>query len=105
MAYPSVDKLLLSYKAWYIGATWNLIEYMETKQDKSDIKFYIVIDVKTKYLFNNFPYVQNDLSRSGGAHVPTDMIMIFMTSKFKKGQNVNRDNWSTLSFYRFLMQV
>ena len=52
-------------------------------------------DVETKYLFNGFPYVGKDESRSGDVSVPTDVVIKLMMPLFKKGHNVTSDNYFT----------
>ena len=68
---------------------------MANKSDKFGIKFWMAIDVETKYLFNGFPYVGKDESRSNDVSVPTDMVMKLMMPLFKKAHNVTSDNYFT----------
>ena len=62
---------------------------------KIGIKFWIAVDVETKYLFNGFLYVGKDESRSDDVSVPTDVVMKLMMPLFKKGHNVTSDNYLT----------
>jgi len=76
---------------------------MTNKPDKLVIKFWIAADGETKYLFNAFPYVTKDESRSGDVSVSTDVVMKLMMPMFKKGHNVNSDNHFTfLDLYLWL---
>ena len=68
---------------------------MANKPVKFGIKFWMVVDVETKYLFNNFSYVGKDESRSGDVSVPTDVARKLMMPLFKKGHNVTSDNYFT----------
>ena len=52
----------------------------------------MAVDVETKYLFNNFPYVRKNESRSGDVSVLTDVVMKLKMPLFKKGHNVTSDN-------------
>ena len=66
---------------------------MANKPDKFGIKFWMAVDVETKYLFNGSPYVGKDESRRGDVNVPTDVVMKLMTPLFKKGINATSDNY------------
>ena len=61
---------------------------MANKPDKFGIKFWMTVDVETKYLFNGFPYTEKNESKSGNMSVSTDVVMKFMMPFFKKGHNV-----------------
>ena len=81
----TVDEQLLPCKA-----RCKFIQYMANKPDKFGIKFWMAVDVETKYLFSDFPYVGKDKSRSGDVSVPTDIVMKLMMPLFKKGHNVTQ---------------
>ena len=89
-AYITVDEQQLPCKA-----RCKFIQYMANKPDKFGIKFWMAVDVETKYLFNGFPYVGKDESRSGDVSVPTDVVMKLMMPLFKKGHNITSDNYFT----------
>ena len=61
---------------------------MANRPDKFGIKFWMAVDVETKYLINGFPYVAKDESRNGNVSVPTEVMMKLMMPLFKKGHNV-----------------
>ena len=63
---------------------------MANKRDKFGIKFWMAVDVETKYLFKSFPYVGKDESRIGDVSMPTDVVMELMMILFKKGHNVTQ---------------
>ena len=86
----TVDEQLLPCKA-----RCKFIQYMANKPDKFVIKFWMAVDVETKYLFNGFPYVGKDESRSGDVSVHTNVVMNLMMPLFKKGHNVTSDNHFT----------
>ena len=65
---------------------------MANKPDKFGIKFWMVVDVETKYLFNGSPNVGKDESRSGAVSVPTDVGVKLMMPLFKKGHDTIRSN-------------
>ena len=68
---------------------------MTNKPDKFGKKFRMAVDVKAKYLFNNFPYVGKDESRRGDVSVPTDVVIKLMMPLLKKGHNATSDNYFT----------
>ena len=86
----TVDELLLPCKA-----RCTLIQYIANKPDKFVIKFWMAVDVETKYLFNGFPYVGKDESRSVDVSVHTNVAMNLMMPLFKKGHNVTSNNYFT----------
>ena len=53
----------------------------------------MTVDIEIKYLFNGFPNVIKDDSRSGDMTVPTDVVMKVMVPLFKKDHNVTSDNY------------
>ena len=68
---------------------------MSNKPDKFSIKFWMAIDVESKYLYNGFPYLGKNLTRSGDASLPTDLVMKLMIPLFRQGFNVTCDNYFT----------
>ena len=48
----TVDKQLLPCKA-----CCKFIQYMENKPDKFGLKFWMTVDVESKYFYNGFPYL------------------------------------------------
>ena len=86
----TVDEQLLPCKA-----RCKFIKYMANKPNKFGIKFCMVANVETKCLFNCFPYVGKDESRSGDVSVPTDVVMKLMMLLFNKDHNVTSGNYFT----------
>ena len=74
-------------------ARCKFIQYMANKPDKFGIKFWMAVDVETKYLFNGFLYAGKDESRSGDVSMLTGVVMKLMMPLFKKGHNVTSDNY------------
>ncbi|CAK1592904.1 unnamed protein product [Parnassius mnemosyne] len=69
------------------------IQYMANKPDKFGIKFWLCVDVKSKYLLNAYPYLGKDETRpqSLGQHI----VMHLMEPFLNKGRNVTTDNFFT----------
>ena len=74
---------------------YTFIQYMPNKPDKFGIKFWMAVDVESKYLYNGFPYLPKNLTRSGHASLPTDVVMKLMIPLFRQGFNVTCDNYFT----------
>ena len=86
----TVDEQLLPCKA-----RCKFIQYMANKPYKFGIKFWMAVDVETKYLFNGFPYVGKNESRSGDVSVPIGVVMKLMMPLFRKGHDVTSDDYFT----------
>ena len=76
----TIDKQLLPCKA-----RCKFIQYMANKHDKFGLKFWMAAEVENKNLYNGFPYLGKDSTRSGDVSVPTDVVIKLMSPLFKKG--------------------
>ena len=76
------------------------------KSEKVWAKVLIAVDVESKYLYNGFPYLGKDFTRSGDVSLPTDVIMKLIAPLFKKRCNVTcNDYFTSLDLtYRLAMQ-
>ena len=68
---------------------------MANKPDKFGLKFWLAVDVENKYLFNGFPYVEKDDTRSSDMPVLTDVVLKLMALLSQRGYNVTCDNYFT----------
>ena len=59
------------------------------------LKFWLAVDVENKYLFNGFPYVGKDDTRSSDMSVLTDVVLKLMAPLFQWGYNFACDNYFT----------
>ena len=48
---------------------------MASKPEKFGLKFRMAVDVKAKYLFNGFPYLEKDKSRLDDVSLPTNVVV------------------------------
>ena len=71
------------------------VQYMPNKPDKFGIKFWLLVDVTSKYLCNGKPYLGKDASRNRENDLPADVCLWLMQPYFKKGYNVTTDNYFT----------
>ena len=76
----TVDEQLLPCKA-----RCKFIHYIANKPDKFGWKFWIAVDVESKYLYNGFPYLGKNEARSNDVSVPTDVVLKLMDPLSKKG--------------------
>jgi len=88
--YVTVDEQLLPCKA-----RCNFIQYMANKPDKFGIKFWLLVDVENKYLFNGFPYLGKDDSKKSDVSVSCNVVLKLVAPLFNKGYNVTCDNYFT----------
>lgn len=84
----TVDEQLFPTKA-----RCRFTQYMPQKPDKFGIKFWLLVDVDTKFCLNVIPYLGRDEERqdSLGTHV----VMKLMDPFLGKGHNVTSDNFFT----------
>ena len=68
---------------------------MANKPDKIALRFWLAVDVEKKYLFNGFPHVGKDITRSSDMPMPTDAMLKLMALLFQRGYNVTCDNYFT----------
>ena len=66
---------------------------MASKPDKFGIKFWIVADAKSKYMFNAIPYLGKDPTRPHNVDVPHDVCMKLLTPLYNQGYHVTTDNY------------
>lgn len=95
----TVDEQLLPCKA-----RCRFIQFMANKPDKFGLKFWLLADCESKYLFNGFPYLGKE-TRSEGNSVPTEVVLKLMKPLFNMGYNVTCDNFfSSLDLCQKLQQ-
>ena len=69
------------------------IPYMPKKPDKFGIKFGLLLDVCSKYLCNDKPYLGKDPTRNAEKDLPTDFCLWLMQPLLKKEYNVTVNNY------------
>ena len=86
----TIDEQLLPCKV-----RCKFILYIPNKPDKFGVKFWMAVNVESKYLCNGFPYLGKDLTRGGDANIPTDVVIKLMSPLFRQGSNLKGDNYFT----------
>jgi hypothetical protein len=71
------------------------IQFMGNKPDKFGIKFWVAVDVSSKYVVNAFPYLGRDDTRPPGDSLSESVVMKLMQPYLGKGRNVTVDNFFT----------
>ena len=70
-------------------------QYMPQKPDKFGIKFWLAVDVETKYLLNGFPYLGKDEQRPANETLAEHVVKRLMQPFINKGRNLTTDNFFT----------
>ena len=68
---------------------------MPNKPDKFVLKFWLLVEVRSKYLCINNPYLGKYPTRNRENNLPTDVCLWLKQTFLKKGGNVTIDNYVT----------
>ncbi len=68
---------------------------MPNKPDKFGIKFWLSVDVDTKYLLNGFPYLGKDETANPQLRLSENVVMKLTEPHLNKGRNITTDNYFT----------
>lgn len=71
------------------------IQYMANKPDKFGLKFWLLVDLRTKYLLNGFPYLGKDESRPLNQQLGEYIVMRLAEPFFNSGINITTNNYFT----------
>ncbi|XP_058873952.1 piggyBac transposable element-derived protein 4-like [Acipenser ruthenus] len=86
----TVDEQLFSTKA---RCRWT--QYMPNKPDKFGIKFWLAVDVDSKYVVNGYPYLGKDDTCPAGQRLGDNVVLRLMEPYLGKGRNVTTNNFFT----------
>ncbi|KAF2892416.1 hypothetical protein ILUMI_13754 [Ignelater luminosus] len=86
----TVDEQLFPSKA-----RCNFTQFMANKPDKFGIKFWMLADVKLKYMCNAFPYLGKDELRPEEEAHPENVVIKLTEPYLRRGRNVTIDNFFT----------
>lgn len=86
----TVDEQLFPSKA-----RCRFTQYMPNKPDKFGIKFWLSVDVDTKYLLNGFPYVGKDETANPQLRLSENVVIKLTEPHLNKGRNITTDNYFT----------
>lgn len=88
--YITIDEQLFPTKA-----RCRFTQYIASKPDKYGIKFWLAVDIKSKYLVNGFPYLGKDETRPSGQSLGENVVLRLIEPYKGKGRNVTTDNFFT----------
>ena len=69
-------------------------QYMPNKPDKFGIKFWLAVDVESKYILNFIPYLGKNESRPSTQRLSDNVAMTLVEAFMGKGRNVTTDIFS-----------
>jgi hypothetical protein len=71
------------------------VQYMANKPDKFGLKFWLAVDLETKYFLNGFMYLGKDEERDRNLQLGEYVVLKLITPFISKGRNVTTDNFFT----------
>ena len=66
-------------------------QFMANKPDKFGIKFWIAVDLESKYILNAIPYLGKDETRPGTQRLSESVVIKLVKPYLDKGRNVTTD--------------
>ena len=93
--YESSFDLTINEQLFSCKTRCSFIQYMSNKLDKFGIKFWLLVDGRSKHLCNGKFYLGKDPTRNRENDLPTDVCLWLMQPFLKKGYNVTIDNYFT----------
>ena len=70
-------------------------QYMPNKSDKFGSKFWLAVDVESKYILNAIPYLGKDEPRPFTQRLSDNIVMTLIEPLMGKDRNVTTDNFFT----------
>jgi hypothetical protein len=70
-------------------------QYIASKPDKFGVKYFLLVDVETKYVCNGFPYLGKDHARPTNQSLPSYVVSKLLEGFDNNGHNVTFDNFFT----------
>ena len=89
----TVDEQLFSIKV-----RCRFTQYMANKPDKFGIKFWIAVDLESKYILNAKPYLCKDETRPATQRLSESVVIKLVEPYLGKGRNVTTDNFLTSTY-------
>lgn len=71
------------------------LQYMAYKPNKFGIKFWLAVDVESRYLLNGFPYLGKDKCRPTDQSLSENIVLTLAEPFLDKGRNIITDNFFT----------
>jgi hypothetical protein len=94
-AYVPEENLTVDEQLFPTKTRCPFTQYIPSKPDKFGIKFWLLVEVTSKYLCNGFPYLGRDDSRPPNQSLSEFVVLRLMEPFSNKGYNVTCDNFFT----------
>ena len=86
----TIDEQLLPCKT-----SCKFIQYMANKPDKFGLKFWLAVDLESKYFLNGYMYLGRDEERDRSLQLGEYVVLKLIDPFLSKGRNVTTDNFFT----------
>ena len=93
--YKPGDNITIDEQLFPTKSRCRFTQYMPNKPDKFGIKFWLAVDVESKYILNALPYLGKDELRPPTERLSDNVVMTLMEPFMGKGRNVTTDNFFT----------
>ncbi len=94
-AYVPEEELTIDEQLFPTKARCPFTQFMPQKPDKYGIKFFLMIEVLSKYVCNGFPYLGKDECRPPNQPLGEFVVLRLLEPYFNKGYNITCDNYFT----------
>lgn len=95
LCYKPGEAITIDEQLFPTKARCKFIQYMPQKPDKFGIKFWLAVDLSTKYVLNGFPYLGKEEMRPVHVTVGEHAVYRLMEPFYNSGRNVTTDNFFT----------
>ena len=70
------------------------MQYIASKPDKFEVKFWLIVDASRKYLFNGFPYMgqENTAKQKQNVLLPS-RVVLKLIEPLRPGHHISMDNF------------
>lgn len=105
LCYKAGENIAIDEQLFPTKTRCRFLQYMPNKPDKFGIKFWLAVDVKTKYLLNGLPYLGKDEQRPANESLG-EYVVHRLTEPYKRtGRNITTDNYfSSLKLAKYLQE-
>ena len=95
LCYVPGENITVDEQLFPMKTRCRFIQYIANKPDKFGVKFWLAVDVDSKYLVNGFPYLGKDEERPVDRTLGHHVVQRLMEPYLHKGRNVTTDNFFT----------
>ena len=95
MAYTPNQNLTVDEQLLPCKARCKFMQYIASKPDKFGLKFWLLVDAESKYVFNGFPYLGKRVESEDSSNTPTNVVLKLVSPLFNRGYNITSDNYFT----------